>query len=287
MGRGTQPTRTRKENRPCPIPRHSWRLPSRPLEFHLRTLKYRRFRHLPDHCPSCIFRTVGADTALLTVLTLLAATTLTLGACTAKPHDSTAARRVCITPASLSQCGSARRDLARVELPSHPVDGQAPAGVGPPSSSLSPVHSRSLPAKCDGNVLISGSTVFGGDGSTSARGDGLVINNGDGAGSIVEGPITITYGGDGSRSHVSTEHPKMRLFIFQDGGERLAGRSASSLTARLRSSQLQSSIVSTYGDGSEAATIGKTTIYNEARRIRAAIAMEHFPRSSAVVTVRH
>ena len=68
------------------------------------------------------------------------------------------------------------------------------------SSQLSSVEGVTVsPAKCDGSSLISGSTIFGGDGSAvSSSANGTVVNAGDGSGVITEGSTTITYAGDGS-----------------------------------------------------------------------------------------
>ena len=86
------------------------------------------------------------------------------------------------------------------------------------SSSLQSVPGITVsPAKCDGNVLISGSTVFSGDGSASTTtGNGLVINNGDGAGIIREGTVSINYGGDGSGTYVDSD-AYIYLIVNSDG----------------------------------------------------------------------
>ena len=217
----------------------------------------------------------------LTVLTLLAATTLTLGACTAsKPHDSAASP----SAAASTPSPSASTDTVPTvpgyrpgEIPPVPLftvpsmdvfaSNADKAVIQTASSSLQSVPGITVsPAKCDGNVLISGSTVFGGDGSASTTtGDGLVINNGDGAGSIVEGPITITYGGDGSGSYVNSD-TQVSLFILSDGGGTYsAGPVSVFIDSRgygnYSNSETDESIVNN-GDGSGNYTIGKTTIYN-------------------------
>ena len=217
----------------------------------------------------------------LTVLTLLAATTLTLGACTAsKPHDSAASP----SAAASTPSPSASTDTVPTvpgyrpgEIPPVPLftvpsmdvfaSNADKAVIQTASSSLQSVPGITVsPAKCDGNALISGSTVFGGDGSASTTtGDGLVINNGDGAGSIVEGPITITYGGDGSGSYVNSD-TQVSLFILSDGGGTYsAGPVAVFIDSRgygnYSNSETDESIVNN-GDGSGNYTIGKTTIYN-------------------------
>ena len=216
----------------------------------------------------------------LTVLTLLSATTLTLGACAAsKPHDSAASP----SAAASTPSPSASTDTVPTvpgyrpgEIPPVPLftvpsmdvfASNADKAVIETASSLQSVPGITVsPAKCDGNVLISGSTVFGGDGSASTTtGDGVVVNNGDGAGSIVEGPITITYGGDGSGSYVNSD-TQVSLFILSDGGGTYsAGPVSVFIDSRgygnYTNSETDESIVNN-GDGSGNYTIGKTTIYN-------------------------
>lgn len=168
----------------------------------------------------------------LTVLTLLAATTLTLGACAAsKPHDSAASPSAAASTPSPSASidtvptvpGYRPGEIPPVPLFSVPsmdvfASNADKAVIQTASSSLQSVPGITVsPAKCDGNVLISGSTVFGGDGSASTTtGNGLVINNGDGAGSIVEGPITIIYGGDGSGTYNNPD-ADIYLVVNSDG----------------------------------------------------------------------
>ena len=216
----------------------------------------------------------------LTVLTLLAATTLTLGACTAsKPQDSAASPSAAASTPSPSASidtvptvpGYRPGEIPPVPLFSVPsmdvFASNADKAVIQTASSLQSVPGITVsPAKCDGNVLISGSTVFGGDGSASTTtGDGLVINNGDGAGSIVEGPITIIYGGDGSGSYVNSD-TQVSLFILSDGGGTYsAGPVSIFIDSRgygnYSNSETDESIVNN-GDGSGNYAVGKTTIYN-------------------------
>ena len=216
----------------------------------------------------------------LTVLTLLAATTLTLGACTAsKPHDSAASPSAAAStpsPSASTDTVSTVPGYRPGEIPPVPLftvpsmdvfASNADKAVIETASSLQSVPGITVsPAKCDGNVLISGSTVFSGDGSASTTtGNGLVINNGDGAGSIVEGPITITYGGDGSGSYVNSD-TQVSLFILSDGGGTYsAGPVSVFIDSRgygnYSNSGTDESIVNN-GDGSGNYTIGKTTIYN-------------------------
>ena len=217
----------------------------------------------------------------LTVLTLLAATTLTLGACAAsKPQDPAASPSAAASTPSPSAStdtvptvpGYRPGEIPPVPLFSVPsmdvfASNADKAVIQTASSSLQSVPGITVsPAKCDGNLLISGSTVFGGDGSASTTtGDGLVINNGDGAGSIVEGPITIIYGGDGSGSYVNSD-TQVSLFILSDGGGTYsAGPVSVFIDSRgygnYSNSETDESIVNN-GDGSGNYAVGKTTIYN-------------------------
>ena len=167
----------------------------------------------------------------LTVLTLLAATTLTLGACTAsKPHDSAASP----SAAASTPSPSASTDTVPTvpgyrpgEIPPVPLftvpsidvfASNADKAVIQTASSLQSVPGITVsPAKCDGNLLISGSTVFSGDGSASTTtGNGVVVNNGDGGGIIREGTVSINYGGDGSGTYVDSD-AYIYLIVNSDG----------------------------------------------------------------------
>ena len=217
----------------------------------------------------------------LTVLTLLAATTLTLGACAAsKPQDPAASQSAATSTPSPSAStdtvptvpGYRPGEIPPVPLFSVPsmdvfASNADKAVIQTASSSLQSVPGITVsPAKCDGNVLISGSTVFGGDGSASTTtNDGLVINNGDGAGSIVEGPITITYGGDGSGSYVNSD-TQVSLFILSDGGGTYsAGPVSIFIDSRgygnYSNSETDESIVNN-GDGSGSYSDGTLSIIN-------------------------
>lgn len=62
------------------------------------------------------------------------------------------------------------------------------------------------PAKCDGNGVVSGSTILSGSGAGVTSSDsGSVINSGAGAGVITEGPVSIVYGGEGSGTYTNSE----------------------------------------------------------------------------------
>ena len=167
----------------------------------------------------------------LTVLTLLAATTLTLGACTAsKPQDSAASP----SAAASTPSPSASTDTVPTvpgyrpgEIPPVPLftvpsidvfASNADKAVIQTASSLQSVPGITVsPAKCDGNLLVSGSTVFSGDGSASTTtGNGVVVNNGDGGGIIREGTVSINYGGDGSGTYVDSD-AYIYLIVNSDG----------------------------------------------------------------------
>ncbi|MGC9807221.1 OmpA family protein [Schaalia odontolytica] len=167
----------------------------------------------------------------LTVLTLLAATALALGACTAsKPHDSAASP----SAAASTPSPSASTDTVPTvpgyrpgEIPPVPLftvpsidvfASNADKAVIQTASSLQSVPGITVsPAKCDGNLLISGSTVFSGDGSASTTtGNGVVVNNGDGGGIIREGTVSINYGGDGSGTYVDSD-AYIYLIVNSDG----------------------------------------------------------------------
>ena len=168
----------------------------------------------------------------LTVLTLLAATTLTLGACAAsKPQDPAASQSAATSTPSPSAStdtvptvpGYRPGEIPPVPLFSVPsmdvfASNADKAVIQTASSSLQSVPGITVsPAKCDGNVLISGSTVFSGDGSASTTtGNGVVVNNGDGGGIIREGTVSITYGGDGSGTYVDSD-AYIYLIVNSDG----------------------------------------------------------------------
>lgn len=168
----------------------------------------------------------------LTVLTLVAATALALGACAAsKPQDSAASPSAAASAPSPSAStdtvptvpGYRPGEIPPVPLFSVPsmdvfASNADKAVIETASSSLQSVPGITVsPAKCDGNVLISGSTVFGGDGSASTTtGNGVVVNNGDGGGIIREGTVSINYGGDGSGTYVDSD-AYIYLIVNSDG----------------------------------------------------------------------
>lgn len=73
------------------------------------------------------------------------------------------------------------------------------------------------PAKCDGNGVVSGSTILSGSGAGVTSSDsGSVINSGAGAGVITEGPVSIVYGGEGSGTYTNSETGE-NITISSDG----------------------------------------------------------------------
>ena len=175
---------------------------------------------------------MNAARSSLTVLTLLAATTLTLGACAAsKPQDPAASPSAAASTPSPSAStdtvptvpGYRPGEIPPVPLFSVPsmdvfASNADKAVIQTASSSLQSVPGITVsPAKCDGNLLISGSTVFSGDGSASTTtGNGVVVNNGDGGGIIREGTVSINYGGDGSGTYVDSD-AYIYLIVNSDG----------------------------------------------------------------------
>lgn len=162
----------------------------------------------------------------LTAAALITAATLALGACgSSKPKTTeTAAPTAEATTAEPTQSPTASATASSTptvpgyrpgEIPPIPLfslpaidvfaSNADKAVIDSASSQLSSVKGVTIsPAKCDGSSLISGSTIFGGDGSAvSSSANGTVVNAGDGSGVITEGSTTITYAGDGSGTYTS------------------------------------------------------------------------------------
>ena len=163
----------------------------------------------------------------LTAAAVITAATLALGACgSSKPKNADA------TPAPASEAtteaptptptaSATASSVATVpgyrpgEIPPIPLfslpaidvfaSNADKAVIDSASSQLASVEGVTVsPAKCDGSSLISGSTVFGGDGSAvSSSAGSTVVNGGDGSGVITEGSTTITYAGDGSGTYTN------------------------------------------------------------------------------------
>ena len=162
----------------------------------------------------------------LTAAALITAATLALGACgSSKPKTTeTAAPTAEATTAEPTQSPTASATASSTPTVSGYHPGEIPpiplfslpaidvfasnadkAVIDSASSQLSSVEGVTVsPAKCDGSSLISGSTIFGGDGSAvSSSANGTVVNAGDGSGVITEGSTTITYAGDGSGTYTN------------------------------------------------------------------------------------
>ena len=162
----------------------------------------------------------------LTAAALITAATLTLGACgSSKPKTTeTAAPTAEATTDEPTQSPTASATASSTptvpgyrpgEIPPIPLfslpaidvfaSNADKAVIDSSSSQLSSVEGVTVsPAKCDGSSLISGSTIFGGDGSAvSSSANGTVVNAGDGSGVITEGSNTIIYAGDGSGTYTN------------------------------------------------------------------------------------
>ena len=162
----------------------------------------------------------------LTAAALITAATLALGACgSSKPKTTeTAAPTAEATTDEPTQSPTASATAASTptvpgyhpgEIPPIPLfslpaidvfaSNADKAVIDSASSQLSSIEGVTVsPAKCDGSSMISGSTIFGGDGSAvSSYANGTVVNAGDGSGVITEGSTTITYAGDGSGTYTN------------------------------------------------------------------------------------
>ena len=163
----------------------------------------------------------------LTAAAVITATTLALGACgSSKPKnvDATptpAPEATTEAPTPTPTASATASSVATVpgyrpgEIPPIPLfslpaidvfaSNADKAVIDSASSQLASVEGVTVsPAKCDGSSLISGSTVFGGDGSAvSSSAGSTVVNGGDGSGVITEGSTTITYAGDGSGTYTN------------------------------------------------------------------------------------
>ena len=163
----------------------------------------------------------------LTAAAVITAATLALGACgSSKPKnaDATPAPAPEATTEAPTQTPTASATASSVatvpgyrpgEIPPIPLfslpaidvfaSNADKAVIDSASSQLGSVEGVTVsPAKCDGSSLISGSTVFGGDGSAvSSSAGSTVVNGGDGSGVITEGSTTITYAGDGSGTYTN------------------------------------------------------------------------------------
>ena len=163
----------------------------------------------------------------LTAAAVITAATLALGACgSSKPKNADATpapapEATTETPTPTPTASATASSVATVpgyrpgEIPPIPLfslpaidvfaSNADKAVIDSASSQLGSVEGVTVsPAKCDGSSLISGSTVFGGDGSAvSSSAGNTVVNGGDGSGVITEGSTTITYAGDGSGTYTN------------------------------------------------------------------------------------
>ena len=159
-----------------------------------------------------------------------------LGACGSdtKPAAESSAKPTTVATASAkSGASSSANSTATVpglkagEIPAVPVFSIPTIGVFAQNSDkaliestkqLSTVPGISVsPAKCDGNGVVSGSTILSGSGAGVTSSDsGSVINSGAGAGVITEGPVSIVYGGEGSGTYTNSETGE-NITISSDG----------------------------------------------------------------------
>ena len=148
-----------------------------------------------------------------------------LGACGSdtKPAAESSAKPTTVATASAKSAASSSASataavpgLKAGEIPAVPVFSIPSIGVFAQNSDkaiiestkeLSTVPGISVsPAKCDGNGVVSGSTILSGSGAGVTSSDsGSVINSGAGAGVITEGPVSIVYGGEGSGTYDNSE----------------------------------------------------------------------------------
>ena len=159
-----------------------------------------------------------------------------LGACGSdtKPAAESSAKPTTVATASAKSAASSSASAAAAvpglkagEIPAVPVFSIPSIGVFAQNSDkaiiestkeLSTVPGISVsPAKCDGNGVVSGSTILSGSGAGVTSSDsGSVINSGAGAGVITEGPVSIVYGGEGSGTYTKSETGE-NITVSSDG----------------------------------------------------------------------
>lgn len=146
-----------------------------------------------------------------------------LGACGSdtKPAAESSAKPTTVATAS-AKSGASSSATATVpglkagEIPAVPVFSIPTIGVFAQNSDKAIIESTKQlstvpgitvsPAKCDGNGVVSGSTILSGSGAGVTSSDsGSAINSGTGAGVITEGPVSIVYGGEGSGTYTNSE----------------------------------------------------------------------------------
>lgn len=159
-----------------------------------------------------------------------------LGACGSdtKPAAESSAKPTTVATASAKSAASSSASataavpgLKAGEIPAVPVFSIPTIGVFAQNSDKALIESTKelstvpgitvSPAKCDGNGVVSGSTILSGSGAGVTSSDsGSVINSGAGAGVITEGPVNIVYGGEGSGTYTNSETGE-NINISSDG----------------------------------------------------------------------
>ena len=159
-----------------------------------------------------------------------------LGACGSdtKPAAESSAKPTTVATASAKSAASSSASAAAAvpglkagEIPAVPVFSMPSIGVFAQNSDKAIIESTKelstvpgitvSPAKCDGNGVVSGSTILSGSGAGVTSSDsGSVINSGAGAGVITEGPVSIVYGGEGSGTYTNSETGE-NITVSSDG----------------------------------------------------------------------
>lgn len=159
-----------------------------------------------------------------------------LGACGSdtKPAAESSAKPTTVATASAKSGASSSASataavpgLKAGEIPAVPVFSIPTIGVFAQNSDKALIESTKelstvpgitvSPAKCDGNGVVSGSTILSGSGAGVTSSDsGSVINSGAGAGVITEGPVSIVYGGEGSGTYTNSETGE-NITVSSDG----------------------------------------------------------------------
>lgn len=159
-----------------------------------------------------------------------------LGACgsATKPAAESSAKPTTVATASAKSGASSSANatatvpgLKAGEIPAVPVFSIPSIGVFAQNSDKAIIESTKelstvpgitvSPAKCDGNGVVSGSTILSGSGAGVTSSDsGSVINSGAGAGVITEGPVSIVYGGEGSGTYTNSETGE-NITVSSDG----------------------------------------------------------------------
>lgn len=159
-----------------------------------------------------------------------------LGACGSdtKPAAESSAKPTTVATASAKSAASSSASATAAvpglkpgEIPAVPVFSIPSIGVFAQNSDKAIIESTKelstvpgitvSPAKCDGNGVVSGSTILSGSGAGVTSSDsGSVINSGAGAGVITEGPVSIVYGGEGSGTYTNSETGE-NITISSDG----------------------------------------------------------------------